>query len=126
MKRVLAALVALNLLVVGGVLWQRSTRQLEMPAPAPSMPASAQVAVAPRTTEHSVVMYGTSWCGYCAQTRRYFADHGIRYTEHDIESSDEDRRAYDALGVQGIPVVIIDGTVLQGYSAENMDSLFAR
>jgi glutaredoxin len=125
MKRVLAALVVVNLLVVGGVLWQRSKRQVEAPTIAPSTPAATGPA-ALRRTEHTVVMYGTRWCGYCAQTRRYFAEHGIRYTEHDIESSEEGRRAYDALGVQGIPVVVIDGTVLQGYSAENMDILFAR
>ena len=71
-------------------------------------------------------MYGAAWCGYCAQTRQYCAANGIRYTEHDIETSEEGRRGYEALGVRGIPVVVIDDTVVQGFNPQHMDALFAR
>ena len=36
--------------------------------------------------EAPVVLYATSWCGYCAKTRSFLAEEGIAYTELDIES----------------------------------------
>lgn len=45
-----------------------------------------------RGAQPSVVLYATSWCGYCKATREFFADYGIRYVEHDIEASDPPTR----------------------------------
>lgn len=124
MKRAVIALLALNLVVGAYAFWPRTG-----PAPLPvtddaasSMPATR--ATAPKM--HEVVMYGTAWCGYCAKTRQYFAAHGIRYTEHDIETSEQGGREFAALGGKFLPLVVIDGTKIQGYSPEHMDDLLAR
>lgn len=129
--RALIALVLLNLACLGVVAWQRAGRApAVVDAPVTANASSASIPASSggplRSIEHEVVMYGTAWCGYCAKTRQYFAAHGIRYTEHDIEASDEGRRGFEALGGRGIPVVVIDGTVVQGFNAEAMDSLLAR
>ena len=129
MKRALIALVLLNLACLGLVVWQRPARTsvANESAAAIEVPqARAAVSSPVRRTDHEVVMYGTAWCGYCAKTRQYFAANGVRYTEHDIETSDEGRRGYEALNGRGIPLVVIDGTVLQGFNPQNMDALLAR
>ena len=33
-----------------------------------------------------VVMYCRTWCGDCARARRWLDDHGIAYTEIDVEA----------------------------------------
>lgn len=65
-----------------------------------------------------VVMYATDWCGYCKQTRRFLDSKGIAYKEYDIEKSKEGRKAYEALGGRGIPLIDVNGTIIRGFSEE--------
>ncbi len=63
-----------------------------------------------------VLMYGTSWCGYCSKARKLLDDHDITYFEYDIESSREGLSQYQDLGGRGVPVFQIGGKVLKGYN----------
>jgi len=65
-----------------------------------------------------VVIYATDWCGYCKQTRRFLDSKGIPYKEYDIEKSAEGRKAYEALGGRGIPLIDVNGTIIRGFSEE--------
>jgi glutaredoxin len=66
----------------------------------------------------NVVLYATDWCGYCKQTRRFLDSKGIPYKEFDIEKSAEGRKAYEALGGRGIPLIDVNGTLIRGFSEE--------
>lgn len=70
--------------------------------------------------QDEVILYATSWCGYCAKTREFLGERGIAYTELDIEKSPEARRAYDALGGRGVPVLKVNGTVIHGYNPQGI------
>jgi len=64
-----------------------------------------------------VILYATSWCGYCKKTRAYFAEHGVLYTEYDIERSAYGKAEYDKVAKGfGVPVVDAKGTIIRGYS----------
>lgn len=65
-----------------------------------------------------VILYGTSWCGYCQKTREFLAANNIAYTEFDIENSDEGRQRYDAINSSGVPVLEVNSTVIRGYAPE--------
>jgi glutaredoxin len=67
-----------------------------------------------------VILYATSWCGYCRKTRALFEEQGIAYTEFDIETSDEGRRRYEALNGEGVPVIDIGGTVIHGFDRDEI------
>ena len=62
-----------------------------------------------------VTLYSTAWCGYCTRTRRYLTRNAIPFQELDIEKSEQARRAFDALGGRGVPVVTVGSRVLHGY-----------
>jgi len=79
--------------------------------PAPAVATQGQ-------TQARVVLYATDWCGYCKQTRRFLDSKGIPYTEFDIEKSAEGRKAYEALGGRGIPLIDVNGTLIRGFSPE--------
>lgn len=66
----------------------------------------------------NVVLYATDWCGYCKKTRRFLDSKGIPYQEFDIEKSAEGRKAYEALGGRGIPLIDVNGTLIRGFSPE--------
>ncbi|MES2817796.1 MAG: glutaredoxin family protein [Pseudomonadota bacterium] len=72
-----------------------------------------------------VIMYGASWCGYCAQARKYFAAQHIAYIEYDIDKQPHARQRYDALGGQGVPLILIGDKRLSGFSVESFQALYA-
>ena len=65
-----------------------------------------------------VVLYATEWCGYCQATRRFLDQKGIRYTEFDIENDSVARKAYEALGGRGIPILDVNGTLIRDFKPE--------
>jgi mycoredoxin len=67
----------------------------------------------------NVILYATSWCGYCRKTRDYLAENNIKYTEYDIEESEIGRQQHAALGANGVPVLDIKGTIIYGYDIKN-------
>lgn len=70
---------------------------------------------------HIPVLFGTTWCPYCAQARAYFSDHGMAYRDLDIEHDAAAKRQYDALGLSGIPVMVYEDMIWNGFSAQSMD-----
>ena len=61
-------------------------------------------------------MYATSWCGDCRRARDFLDDHGVEYTEinidHDPEAAAEVVRR---MGKRAIPQLVIDGEWFQPY-----------
>ena len=68
--------------------------------------------------QSDVVLYATSWCGYCQKTRELLAEQRIQYFEYDIEESEEGRRQYRELNGSGVPLLNIRGTIIRGYNRE--------
>jgi len=66
---------------------------------------------------NKVILYSTTWCGYCAKTRQFFADNHIQYTDLDVELSERGRSDYQSLGGHGIPIVVINNEApIHGYN----------
>lgn len=68
-----------------------------------------------------VEVYMTTWCGYCKKTLSYLDGKGVPYAAYDIESDSAAKERYQALGGQGVPLVVIDGKKISGYSPQAMD-----
>ena len=74
----------------------------------------------------TVVMYATSWCGYCAQARAHFAQKGIRYVEHDVEKSAAANAEFRNLGGRGVPLIVFGRERMNGFSPDTFDAMLAR
>ncbi|WP_065258369.1 glutaredoxin family protein [Pseudomonas bananamidigenes] len=81
----------------------------------PSQMASEQV-----RANAKVVLYATDWCGYCKQTKRFLDQKGIPFKEFDIEKDAEARKAYEALGGRGIPLIDVNGTLIRGFDPDDI------
>jgi glutaredoxin len=94
-----------------------ATRDAAPPAAlAPSRPSSG---------DHEVVVYTTSWCGWCKKTIAWLDSKGVGYVNKDVEADPEaaaEMREHVG-GDSGVPVVVIDGEVIRGFSAAKMESL---
>ena len=79
-----------------------------------------------------VIVYGTSWCGFCKKARAYFRSRNIPFEDKDI---DRDRDAKEemiakarAAGVSanGIPVIDVNGTILEGFDPKAIEQVLPR
>ena len=63
-----------------------------------------------------VAIYTTPTCTYCAAAKRWFQQHGVRYSEHDV-SKDPARAAemYRLTGQNAVPVIRVGSQVLVGF-----------
>ena len=70
-----------------------------------------------------VVMYATSRCVHCKRARAYFAQKGIRYTEVDVDASEENRKEFKELGGKGVPLILVGGKQMRGFSEQAFEAL---
>jgi len=108
---------------------EHEARRERAPArPPPSRAASAGAsrgdfgAKRVRQVEGRVIVYGTSWCGFCARARSFFASRGIPYEDRDVEKDPEAREeiAQKCMAVGrpftgGVPVLDVYGSIIHGF-----------
>jgi glutaredoxin len=63
-----------------------------------------------------VEMYAVSWCGDCRKARDFLDDHGVEYTEIDVDRNPEaSAEVVRRVGKRAIPQLVIDGEWFQPY-----------
>jgi len=75
------------------------------------------------TTQNTIKMYATTWCGDCRMAKRWFEAHGIPYEYIDIER--DERAAAEVLrlngGLRSVPTIVFpDGSILVEPSARQL------
>ncbi len=73
-----------------------------------------------RSTRNSVVVLSTPSCPYCKKAKRYLRSKGVAFRDYNINSSSEGKRLYRQYNGSGVPVVIINGRVIHGFSEARM------
>ena len=75
-----------------------------------------------RYSTEKVVMFGATWCGYCAANRKIFAERGVHYVEIDIDR-DPSALAFmqKTLGAPGVPTTILGTRLIPGFSANELE-----
>ena len=72
----------------------------------------------------TVIMYSTSWCGYCKKARKHFERNKIHYQEYDIERSKKAALDYKKLNGRGVPVILIGKRRMNGFSSNTFDKIY--
>ena len=73
---------------------------------------------------NELVMYSTSWCGYCKKARDYFNANGIAFKEYDVENSSKGKRDYDKLGRGGVPILLMGKQRMNGFSVKKFHRFY--
>lgn len=109
---------------------ETQTTTAPQPPPAAASTASTLTAQAGRAaaTQGPVILYTTTWCGYCKRARAYFNQKGIPFVEKDVER--DPVAGQEAMvksgGSGGVPVIDIDGTIIQGFDVMGIERALAR
>ncbi len=71
-----------------------------------------------------VVMYSAPWCGVCKRARLFFKSRGIHFRELDIERSTMARRELERMNARGVPVILVGGKRMNGFSEQRFMELY--
>jgi glutaredoxin len=107
--------------------WRDRAGRIEMAASGPAgggAPAARPRAAAATRAAPEVVVYTTTWCGWCRRTLAWLDERGVAYVNKDIESDDRHREELlRKTGRISIPVVEIGGELVRGYDPSRMREL---
>lgn len=71
-----------------------------------------------------VIVYSTTWCGFCHQAKKYFDSINVAYEDIDVE---KDQAAAEDMvkksGQMGVPVITIGDEVIVGFNKPKIDDL---
>jgi glutaredoxin len=75
-----------------------------------------------------IVLYGTSWCGYCKKAKALLASLGAGWVERDVEKTPGARAELDRLvgPGAGVPVLVSGGRIVRGFDAGGIRALVAQ
>lgn len=76
------------------------------------------------TDRQRVILYGTSWCGYCKKARAYLRGRNIAFTDLDVETDAGARAQFAALGGGGVPVILVGDTRINGFNPPAFESIY--
>ena len=93
--------------------------------------ASGRTVTASATPSRSggIVLYGTTWCGYCKKARDYFKKKGVQFVDKDVEKDEgaakelADKAARTGARVSGVPVIDVRGTLVMGFDVQRIEKL---
>lgn len=75
------------------------------------------------STAAPVIVYSTTWCGFCHQAKKYFDAEGIEYKDIDVEK--DPKAAEDMVNKSkqmGVPVIEIGDTIIVGFDRPKVES----
>lgn len=69
------------------------------------------------------IVYTTSWCPYCKEATNYLKNKGLEVVEKDIEENESDKdELLEKVGFfTGVPVIDINGRLLDGFNPKQID-----
>ena len=75
------------------------------------------------TDKNQVIVYSTTWCGFCHQAIKYFDEIKVDYKDIDVE---KDPKAAEEMvkksNQMGVPVIEIGDTIIVGFDRPKVET----
>lgn len=62
-----------------------------------------------------VIIYYSPICFDCSQAMRFFGEHEVSFVRKNVQNPDVRRELEERTGVVGVPTIVIDERVFQGF-----------
>jgi len=83
-------------------------------------------AEAPSDAGGKVLLYQTSWCGYCKRAADYMRKNNIAFLERDIEANASFKAEYTRLGGRGpVPFIVMGSKTMTGFNETQFSRNYA-
>lgn len=70
-----------------------------------------------------IVIYTSDTCSYCHMAKDYLKSKGVDYDEKNISSDMNARKELMAQGFMGVPIINVEGEVIEGFDKNRLDEL---
>ena len=71
----------------------------------------------------NVVVYSSDTCIYCHEAKNYLKELNIDFVEKNVSSDSIARKELMMRGFMGVPVIMVDEKIVQGFDKERLDQL---
>ncbi len=71
----------------------------------------------------NVVVYTSNTCGYCHEAKKYLDENNVEYIEKNVSTDMEARKELMDQGFMGVPVILVDDEVIQGFDKKRLEIL---
>ena len=71
----------------------------------------------------NVVVYTSNTCGYCHEAKKYLETLNVEYSEKNVSVDIEARKELMEQGFMGVPVIMIDEDIVQGFDKKRLEEL---
>ena len=90
------------------------------------LPGQVTAGARAENTDGKVILFRTSWCGYCKKAATYMQSKNIPFIERDIETDTAAKAEYKKLGGPGgVPFMVFGDKTLAGFSEAPFDKNYA-
>lgn len=89
----------------------------------PAIKSAGNAEKAPEGFKDEVLVFGFKSCPYCAKVEKLLQDNRIPYKDMDVEKSKKAKKEFGKLGGGGVPVTVIGGQAIRGFSEEKIMAL---
>lgn len=70
-----------------------------------------------------IVIYTSDTCSYCHIAKDYLKSKGVDYKEKNISSDMNARKELMSQGFMGVPIINVEGEVIEGFDKNRLDEL---
>ncbi len=81
--------------------------------------AQEKTSVKKKSVSKEIILLSRPGCSFCVKAKRFLDARGSEYREYNVNSG-KGKTLFKQNGGRGVPIVIIDGKVIKGYSTQAM------
>ena len=70
-----------------------------------------------------VILYGTETCPHCVEAKRFLTERKVDFVYKDVKNDDEAKEEFMSKNYAGVPVIIIDGEEILGFSRIQLEKI---
>jgi glutaredoxin-like YruB-family protein len=70
-----------------------------------------------------VVVYSSNTCPHCTTAKDYLKEKGVEFEEKNVTTDMDARKELMSMGYMGVPIIIVDGEVVEGFNRAKLDEL---
>ncbi len=70
-----------------------------------------------------IIVYSSNTCPHCVTAKDYLKSKGIEFTEKNVSTDMEARKELMGMGYMGVPIILVDDKVIEGFNKAKLDEL---
>jgi glutaredoxin-like YruB-family protein len=70
-----------------------------------------------------IIVFSSNTCPHCVTAKDYLKSKGIEFTEKNVSTDMEARKELMGMGYMGVPIILVDDEVIEGFNKAKLDEL---